>query len=760
MPIAKLTIDLEARLGAFETELKRISSVADGMASKLAGSFDKVRSAASAVIPVLGGLGAAFTLASFADSIAGTIKFAAALDDMAERTGASVENLSALAGVARIGGHDMGMVEQSVIKLNKALHGSDDESKGAAKAIAALGLSVEELRAKDPAEAMLDVAKALDKFADGGGKSAVAMAILGKAGAQALPYLKDLAEKGELVGKITAEQAAQAEQYEKNMNKLSAALSSASKAMALEMLPALTRLSAEMAEGIGIAGGFWAALAAGATINPFKTTGDNIRAIKAEIADMEREQTEYGYLDEGKYKRKQAQLKMLKATQIREALGDDPAANMDANDRKFARKLSLDDFVGEKEKKDKTPKGPKEKDDYSKIIAALNEKIAVEQLNIDTVGKATAAEKDYAKFQADVASGAVKLTAEQKRVIESYYGVYIARQKDAKAADEFNKGVEKQTEAMQKQREALIDQVRHLNEEAELYGLTDRALASVTVSRLEDAVATARQNGAGAEQIAYLEEELALRREISEATDKKSTAAILSQTDDAKQKKIDADKALLARKLASGDITRREYEQGLKVIESSVDEMGEFMKQAARNMQDAFADFLFDPFSDGVGNMARKFGQAVQRMIAEAASAQLLKLLLGDMGKTGELGGWVGSIFKGIGGSGDSGWMSDSSWFANGGIMTSAGPLPLNTYAGGGVADRPQLAIFGDGRKPEAYVPLPDGRHIPVAMSGGGGQLNQTLNFYGAVDPPQVKRAAASGARQVLGVASGARRYG
>jgi hypothetical protein len=64
--------------------------------------------------------------------------------------------------------------------------------------------------------------------------------------------------------------------------------------------------------------------------------------------------------------------------------------------------------------------------------------------------------------------------------------------------------------------------------------------------------------------------------------------------------------------------------------------------------------------------------------------------------------------------------------FANGGVMTSRGALPLNYYAGGGVADSPQLAMFGEGRTPEAYVPLPDGRSIPVninvptSMSGGG----------------------------------------
>lgn len=56
--------------------------------------------------------------------------------------------------------------------------------------------------------------------------------------------------------------------------------------------------------------------------------------------------------------------------------------------------------------------------------------------------------------------------------------------------------------------------------------------------------------------------------------------------------------------------------------------------------------------------------------------------------------------------------------FANGGIMTASGPVPLRAYAGGGVANSPQLALFGEGRMPEAYVPLPDGRRIPVALKG------------------------------------------
>lgn len=70
--------------------------------------------------------------------------------------------------------------------------------------------------------------------------------------------------------------------------------------------------------------------------------------------------------------------------------------------------------------------------------------------------------------------------------------------------------------------------------------------------------------------------------------------------------------------------------------------------------------------------------------------------------------------------------------FANGGIMTEFGPLSLRKYAKGGVARNPQLALFGEGSMAEAFVPLPDGKSIPVTMSGdfsGGQQNNVVINI-------------------------------
>lgn len=73
------------------------------------------------------------------------------------------------------------------------------------------------------------------------------------------------------------------------------------------------------------------------------------------------------------------------------------------------------------------------------------------------------------------------------------------------------------------------------------------------------------------------------------------------------------------------------------------------------------------------------------------------------------------------------------SFAADGGVMTGHGMMPLRQYASGGVANSPQMAIFGEGSMPEAYVPLPDGRSIPVKMKGGGAAGDLHLHFHGPV---------------------------
>lgn len=81
------------------------------------------------------------------------------------------------------------------------------------------------------------------------------------------------------------------------------------------------------------------------------------------------------------------------------------------------------------------------------------------------------------------------------------------------------------------------------------------------------------------------------------------------------------------------------------------DELSEFGKQAARNIQSAFADFLFDPFDEGLEGMAEGFANTLRRMIAEATSRQLVEALFGQFKKasSGDSTGFMGflaSIFS------------------------------------------------------------------------------------------------------------------
>lgn len=73
-------------------------------------------------------------------------------------------------------------------------------------------------------------------------------------------------------------------------------------------------------------------------------------------------------------------------------------------------------------------------------------------------------------------------------------------------------------------------------------------------------------------------------------------------------------------------------------------------------------------------------------------------------------------------------------YMADGGIMTAYGAMPLRRYEGGGVANSPQLAMYGEGDGPEAFVPLDHGA-IPVRFANDNGGRGDTKvdNHFGDI---------------------------
>jgi hypothetical protein len=69
--------------------------------------------------------------------------------------------------------------------------------------------------------------------------------------------------------------------------------------------------------------------------------------------------------------------------------------------------------------------------------------------------------------------------------------------------------------------------------------------------------------------------------------------------------------------------------------------------------------------------------------------------------------------------------------FATGGVVEGLGRMtPVRGYATGGpIVNEPHVALIGEGQYNEAVVPLPDGRSIPVQMTGQQDARPVSVNF-------------------------------
>lgn len=215
MSYAKLSIDLDARLANLQAGLDKAGLLAERSADRMRGAFT---GASRALAATGAALGAVFTVQALSRWISSTADGVDALNDLADATGASVAKLSALEDLAiRTSGSFDGAADM-VLKLTKALGEADDSDAG--KALAALNLNIKELRQLDPVDAMQKIATALQGVAGGAVKARVVRELFGKDLAQVAPLLKDMAEAGQLQAKVTAEQAAEVEKFNKQLFEL------------------------------------------------------------------------------------------------------------------------------------------------------------------------------------------------------------------------------------------------------------------------------------------------------------------------------------------------------------------------------------------------------------------------------------------------------------------------------------------------------------------------------------------------------------
>lgn len=232
--LGSLVLELSANTAKLQSDLGKAAAIAEARAKEIDKSFNLVKTGLASI-----GIGFAVgaTFDKIKDKIEGVISSAAGLQQLSERTGATVEALSGLVGIAKLSGTDTEALAGGLQKLSKSMIDAQNGGEKTSASFAAIGISIKDLQGKRPDEVFQTVSKALGGYQDGAEKVVIAQNLLGKAGANLLPVMNDLAAAGDLQVKVTSEQAAQADELEKNQIRLRASSDAIFKKIGLELIP-------------------------------------------------------------------------------------------------------------------------------------------------------------------------------------------------------------------------------------------------------------------------------------------------------------------------------------------------------------------------------------------------------------------------------------------------------------------------------------------------------------------------------------------
>lgn len=200
----------------------------------------------------------AFAFVKSIDLAADAVRYLGAqLDQIADFQGLSEkmgDTASAVQGLklaADLSDVSLDKVAAASVRLTTTLSKTSDESKNAGKALAAIGLNLKDFKTLTPTEQLTATSKALAGFADDAGKTAVATALFGKAGAELIPFFNDLAESGQTQIRLTNEQIKSIDDYQKAQARLKSEVQSLAQLFAVQSVDALTAFSGVLRSALG-----------------------------------------------------------------------------------------------------------------------------------------------------------------------------------------------------------------------------------------------------------------------------------------------------------------------------------------------------------------------------------------------------------------------------------------------------------------------------------------------------------------------------
>lgn len=238
--LGELVVKLSANIAEFTGAMDK----AAWQSQKRMDEMAKVAERAGAAIGVALAAGAA----SLAATVSRMVDGADELGKAANKVGVTTEALSALRYAAELSGVSAETLQSSMNKLNKSIADGNP-------AFVALGISVESAdgRLKSADQVLLDMAARFGQMDDGAQKSALAMEILGKSGAELVPLLnagrdgiKEMTDEAAQFGLVVSRDVADAAAaYNDNLTRIQKTQEGLAMQLTAQLLPTMEQLSKE-----------------------------------------------------------------------------------------------------------------------------------------------------------------------------------------------------------------------------------------------------------------------------------------------------------------------------------------------------------------------------------------------------------------------------------------------------------------------------------------------------------------------------------
>lgn len=236
--LGSLFIDLGANTAGFETDIGRAARLADKQAREMQRRYAVAATAITASLAAVG----ASSLVLFS-KLNRVVNDVANYKGLSEQIGDTAQAVASLKPVSDVSGVALETVAASSVKLTAALSKQTEESAGAAAAIRAIGLDFKTFQSLAPVKQLEAVASRFAQFKDDAGKTAVAVALFGRSGAELIPFLNDLNDLGERKNTLDNAGIEAADEYVKRLDRTRGEVSSLAQSYAVKMAPALERIA-------------------------------------------------------------------------------------------------------------------------------------------------------------------------------------------------------------------------------------------------------------------------------------------------------------------------------------------------------------------------------------------------------------------------------------------------------------------------------------------------------------------------------------